>query len=766
MSRRLEQLKAEKEAREAETAARVAETAARVAEELKSTEKKDTLQMHLVDIIDIRPFYTLVIDPNKTSAKLTVNNTDSAALHIASDVWHDTHHALDDKTLKKLFISSKSVKPNIYEQLQNEREVLQNSRLLASGSMFIHGKEKYVWFPLSHLHSVGDSKNDSFDFFLPISSNEKYEKLFNNRGLGEIDFSTKTSIFVDAIKRNSCIASISERIRVGGTFGFYTLSPEQSVFANLDAATTAELSAFELFARDTEPELPPQGGVSVPGGLAPSNDTKSSNVDETEIQECSVTFKDITINFRPVLESGIYKHTVITIERINEQNKKVEKQIKIQKSSVSDIIEVIKEMLALTGEKGKRTTKQASIDEEIKALGTTDISKLKEILSIVLIKTYSDEIQIVKNTKDFVYVTFDGNAAVGVARTEVPHNHCVLLEKGVGALCLRPIKTAYLSCLMTNLDTFARGFDEIRTFLKPTDGESIVKCLNFFYQLKLTFLSNKEANIHGLLYKVTDSFRNHNTMLGKIKRTISDAMRMLSKTEAVIKYEDIKSAIVQKYDLSDMELKANAQLEQAGISTVFLTTAAAPSTTAFYDPNKKRGAESEQVEQVGQNKFRKIGPDLSDIFDSKFTELISTFKTNAAFLESVKSDPEIFLRTAKNNKELIENAQRELPTENELNIFLKNLVLITLNLEDEEAYLEYDDEDVAVIISLFDDNKYVQIFGDNNNSSDSADLLSENLKNIGFGKEQPLAFFGGKNKLKKTKRNYVITNKKTRRQYL
>lgn len=761
MSRRLEQLKAEKEAREAETAARVAE-------ELKSTEKKDTLQMHLVDIIDITPFYTLVIDPNKTSAKLTVNNTDSAALHIASDVWHDTHHALDDKTLKKLFISSKSVKPNIYEQLQNEREVLQNSRLLASGSMFIHGKEKYVWFPLSHLHSVGDSKNDSFDFFLPISSNEKYEKLFNNRGLGEIDFSTKTSIFVDAIKRNSCIASISERIRVGEKFGFYTLSPEQSVFANLDAATTAELSAFELFARDTEPELPPQGGVSVPGGLAPSNDTKSLNVDETEIQECSVTFKDITINFRPVLESGIYKHTDITIERINEQNKKVKKQIKIQKSSVSDIIEVIKEMLALTGEKGKRTTKQASIDEEIKALGTTDISKLKEILSIVLIKTYSDEIQIVKNTKDFVYVTFDGNAAVGVARTEVPHNHCVLLEKGVGALCLRPIKTAYLSCLMTNLDTFARGFDEIRTFLKPTDRESIDKCLNFFYELKLTFLSTKEANIHGLLYKVTDSFRNHNTMLGKIKRTISDAMRMLSKKEAVIKYEDIKSAIVQKYDLSDMELKANAQLEQAGISTVFLPTAAAtapaPSTTIFDDSNKKRYAESGQVEADEQNKSRKIGPALSDIFDSKFTELISTFKTNAAFLESVKSDPEIFLRTAKNNKDLIENAQRELPTKDELNIFLKNLVLITLNLEDEEAYLEYDDEDVAVIISLFDDNKYDQIFGDNNDKQKSSILLSENLKNIGFG--EPLAYFGGKNKLKKTKRNYVTTNKKTRRQYL
>jgi hypothetical protein len=141
-----------------------------------------------------------------------------------------------------------------------------------------------------------------------------------------------------------------------------------------------------------------------------------------------------------------------------------------------------------------------------------------------------------------------------------------------------------------------------------------------------------------------------------------------------------------------------------------------------------------------------------------FGELIPRFKKNAEFLTSIKSNLTVFQKIAKLNRDLINEKKQGIPSESELEKFLKYLVLVTLNLEDKEAYLDYDDNDVAIIISLFTDKTY---------TDEEIDRFLSDAELSDFGLTgDTLSFFGGKNKLKKkTKRNYVIKNKKTRRQY-
>ena len=732
--------------------------------------------LQFLDKININNFYTITYDNDKAIIEVSEKGIE----HLRDEVWHDFHESISMNSIEKLFTKTKLIKKQNFDEYNNENEVLINSNLLGASCISYKGNTKYVWFSLSNLNIILDptSDQDSFETFLPISTYEQLEKLFLINGYENIN--DPYYFVVDALKRKSCVSGIKDRIR-NTSAGFYKVDTTPSNFSYLDAATTGDYLTFEDFAIDPEPEkqakllktfytpmqklkekinltspplstlpspplstlpLQPLSTLQSPQSpqSPPSPPSPPSIKEETvsNIKQCEVVIPNfLKIEFKPIFDDVNYFGTEIIITEIN--NEKLYK-FEIIDASVSNILEEIKNYLGIELEKGTRKTKQFLIDEAINK--TKDLTILKIILGIILAKTFSDELQMVLPVRKIIYATFDGNAAVGVARTEANFkdsniNHSILFEKGIGVICLRPIKVSYLSCFLTNIDKFSISFKEIlnESSVIATNKTIITNYLKFFADFQLS-LQDYKSNIHTLLFEATESLRKHINMQ-KILNFKFDKLNVLIKNAG---YNELNFVDF----LKRLESKFNIPLTERFIGTdhsnspnTINPNVTIPNLTNLTNLNKnddkKRPRELDSIDSdsdVETKKPRDKSKEYEELLiksiEYLFKNFLEDYNKNYKFLKLINNN---YINSVIQNNNLKIKNFREIfisdEFKNNMDIFLKYIILIIKSYEGDDIYLDYDDNDVANIICLFSSDFEIESYNKNINTYFKSDELRQ-----------------------------------------
>ena len=709
----------------AEIAAAAAKAAAEQAEEIENNIQ------NAIKYINIDNFYNIEV----TNDSAVFNVSKFGMEHIVDEIMHDFHESLSIETLKFILTKSGFSGKNIVESYKNENTVLLESKQIGSCKISLDGKEKYCWVPLSNLNEFGNSDIASYETFLPLSSYEQFEKLFMVYGIDTID-STPAQFVIDALKRNSSISSLQRRLK-STTIGF-RIDTEPSIFKSLDAANVGDISTFESFALDPEPEILAVGDVS-----PESADEEPITV--PLIKKCIASFHDkLIIELTPEFENSTYSRTNVLIRKFD-QTQLI--SFSIDEASVSNIISKIKNYLDIDiAEKGTRKTKESGVSDKI---GTLHGDKLLTVVGILLIKTLSDPLQILLSNKKVIYATFDGNNAVGLSRTGIKHNpetelynNCILFEKSVGVMCLRPLVISYFSCFLTNISMYISD-----SRFKQIPSEISEPLLDFFKNLKLSISPDK--NIYSLISLIIEAVRKDIVL----KKQLSDSITEFNKLKGGNK-EDLKGLFKEISDIFDIP---EYYKERYGIDTIISTHSENGSeddleaksitgepfgfgVTQIDASNYKRKRQTDIFEQDSpSSKIQRTDNDI----ENRFSSIVTEYKKNKDLMKNYINQID---NTINNN---ISEINRLRASFNQLNKeeCLKYIISLTSSFEPSE-YLVYDENDLSIILTLF---------GGDINENNVRGFIDELKQSIGINIK-----LGGK---QRTRNNRLIKNKKRTRRH-